>query len=50
MNVFATDHEDNWRGQLEMKERQYAIDFCKYYLRLETEMRTVKDFEDCREV
>jgi hypothetical protein len=50
VNVFASDHEDNWHGQLEKKERQYAIDFCKYYLGVETEMKTMKDFEDCREV
>lgn len=27
INVYATDHEDNWQGQLEKKEREYAIDF-----------------------
>jgi hypothetical protein len=50
INVYATDHEDHWQGQLEKKEREYAIDFCTYYLGVKTEMRTMKDFEDCREV
>jgi hypothetical protein len=27
INVFLSDHPDNWHGELEGEERQYAIDF-----------------------
>jgi hypothetical protein len=50
INVFETDHENNWSGYLENQERQYAIDFCKYYLGFNTPMHTMNDFYECKQV
>ncbi|MFJ3470215.1 hypothetical protein [Pseudomonas sp. NPDC090201] len=47
INVYQSDHEDNWKGHLEKKERQYAVEFCKYYVGFETEMTTMDDFNEC---
>jgi len=50
INVFRSDHEDNWNGYMEEKERQYAFDFCKYYVGFDTPMKTVTDFHECKQV
>lgn len=50
INVFRSDHEDNWNGYLEPEERQYAIDFCKYYVGFDTPMNTMNDYEDCKQI
>jgi hypothetical protein len=49
INVFRSDHEDNWNGYLDEKERQYTIDFCKYYVGIDTAMNTMDDFYKCKE-
>lgn len=50
INVFRTDHEDNWNGYLQDEERQYAIDFCKFYVGFETPMDTMGDFNQCKQI
>lgn len=50
INVFRTDHEDNWKGYLRDEERQFAIDFCKYYVGFDTPMTTMNDYEACRQI
>ncbi len=50
INVFRSDHEDNWNGYLEPEERQYAIDFCKYYVGFDTPMNTMNDYEGCKQI
>lgn len=50
INVFRSDHEDNWNGYLETEERQYAIDFCKYYVGFDTPINTMDDFHKCKQI
>ena len=50
INVFRSDHEDNWNGYLQKNERQYAEDFCKYYVGFEKDIETMQDFRECEEL
>ncbi|MFJ3485446.1 hypothetical protein ACIPL1_18950 [Pseudomonas sp. NPDC090202] len=47
VNIFSSDHEDNWNGYLEKQERQYAVDFCRYYVGYETEVNSMDDYCRC---
>jgi hypothetical protein len=50
INVFRSDHEDNWKGHLEKTERQYATDFCQYYVGYKTAISSMDDFYRCKEL
>jgi hypothetical protein len=49
VNIFATESED--RAQLykvDKKDHQYAIDYCKYHLGIEIEMKTQEEMDTCK--
>nr|WP_298166479.1 hypothetical protein [uncultured Pseudomonas sp.] len=47
-NIFLTDEDDKPVDRLSDEERQLVIDYCKYRLGIETELKTQEELEKCK--
>ena len=48
MNIFATESEDQDKiYKVGDEDRKYAIDYCKYHLGIEIEMKTQEEMDTC---
>lgn len=48
VNFFATDSEDKSKlHKLDKNERQLVIDYCKYHLGIEIEMKNQEEMDSC---
>ncbi|MBU3055201.1 hypothetical protein [Pseudomonas indica] len=48
-NLFANDADNKKLHELNDEERQLVIDYCKYRLGIETELRTQGELEACKQ-
>lgn len=47
-NLFANDADNKKLLELDNEERQLVIDYCKYRLGIETELKTQEELETCK--
>ena len=47
MNLFANDADSKKLHELDDEERQLVIDYCKYRLGIETELKTQEELDAC---
>lgn len=47
-NIFLTDEDDKPINRLSDEERKSVINYCKYRLGIETELRTQEELEACK--
>lgn len=47
-NLFANDADDKPLDKLTAEQRQLVIDYCKYRLGIETELKTQEELESCK--
>jgi hypothetical protein len=48
-NLFANDADNKKLGELNNEERELVVDYCKYRLGIETELRSQEELEVCKE-
>ena len=48
-NLFANDADDKALEELTTEQRQQIIDYCKYRLGIETQLRTQEALETCKQ-
>jgi hypothetical protein len=48
-NLFANDADNKKLGELNSEERELVVDYCKYRLGIETELRSQEELEVCKE-
>lgn len=49
VNLFANDADNKKLHELEMAERELIIDYCKYRLGINSELRTQEELEICKQ-
>lgn len=49
VNLFANDADNKKVHELDDEERQVVIDYCKYRLGIETELKTQEELEICKQ-
>ncbi|WP_317891605.1 hypothetical protein [Pseudomonas sp. PDM13] len=49
INPFATDADSKKLSQLSEEERQEVIDYCRYRLGIETELKTQEELDSCEQ-
>ncbi|WP_405119909.1 hypothetical protein [Pseudomonas leptonychotis] len=48
-NLFANDADNKKLHELNSEERKFVVDYCKYRLGIETELRSQEELEVCKE-
>lgn len=49
INPFATDADTKKLSQMSAEERQEVIDYCRYRLGIETELKTQEELDSCEQ-